>query len=98
MDAISQIVDLELQSVVKRLEAIGYKLLVSDKAKNFVASKGYDMQYGARPLKRSVQTYVEDGIAELLVNGNLSENATIQVDVDEVNEGKLTFSVVENKL
>ena len=56
------------------------------------------MQYGARPLKRSVQTYVEDGIAELLVNGNLSENATIQVDVDEVNEGKLTFSVVENKL
>lgn len=98
MEAISQIVDLELKSVAKRLQAMGNYLVVSDAARSFIASKGYDMQYGARPLKRSVQTYIEDGIAELLVRGNIPENATIMADVDPANEEKLKFIVTENEL
>lgn len=98
MEAISQIVDLELKSVAKRLQTMGNYLVVSDAAKNFIASKGYDMQYGARLLKRSVQTYIEDSIAELLVQGNIPEKATIMADVDPVNEEKLKFIVTENEL
>jgi len=98
MEAISQIVDLELESVAKRLQAMGNYLVVSDAARNFIASKGYDMQYGARPLKRSVQTYIEDGIAELLVQGNIPEKATIMADVDQANEEKLKFIITASEL
>ncbi len=98
MESISQIVDLELKGVAKRLKAIGYNMSISNEAKRFVATKGYDMQYGARPLKRSVQTYVEDAIAELLVNGDdIPENATILVDVNKEDDEKLTFTLSKMK-
>lgn len=98
MESINQIVDLELKGVAKRLKTIGYNMSISNEAKRFVATKGYDMQYGARPLKRSVQTYVEDGIAELLVNGDdIPENATILVDVNKEDDEKLTFTLSKMK-
>ena len=54
-----------------RIEAIGYKLVIDDKAKEFIAGKGYDVQYGARPLKRAIQTYLEDGLSELINRENV---------------------------
>ncbi len=67
LDTIRKIIDIELNELYRRVENIGIKLVVSDEAKDFIAQKGYDVQYGARPLKRAIQTYVEDGLAELLV-------------------------------
>ena len=68
LPAITSIVDLELKSLVKRIENLGYHFQMTDKAKEFVASKGYDVQFGARPLKRAIQNYVEDGLCELLMD------------------------------
>ena len=64
LDAIKKIVELELRGLYKRVEALGYQLQISDKAKEFVATKGYDVQFGARPLKRAIQNYIEDGVCE----------------------------------
>ena len=61
LEAITKIIDIELKGLYDRIEAIGYKLVIDDKAKEFIAGKGYDVQYGARPLKRAIQTYLEDG-------------------------------------
>ena len=69
LDAITRIVDIELKGLYERLEAIGYHLDVDDEAKKFLAKKGYDVQFGARPLKRAIQTYLEDGLSELIVSG-----------------------------
>ena len=79
LPAITSIVDLELKSLVKRIENLGYHFQMTDKAKEFVASKGYDVQFGARPLKRAIQNYVEDGLCELLMEGNLKPGATISI-------------------
>lgn len=79
LPAITSIVDLELKSLVKRVENLGYHFQMTDKAKEFVASKGYDVQFGARPLKRAIQNYVEDGLCELLMEGNLKPGATISI-------------------
>ena len=79
LSAITSIVDLELKSLVKRIENLGYHFQMTDKAKEFVASKGYDVQFGARPLKRAIQNYVEDGLCELLMEGNLKPGATISI-------------------
>ena len=72
------------------MEEMGYKLEISDKAKEFVATKGYDVQFGARPLKRAIQTYIEDGICELLLDENLAPGDIILVDKAE-NSEKLTI-------
>ena len=58
---------------------MGYTIDLSDEAQQFVAEKGYDVQFGARPLKRAIQTYIEDGISELIVNGNIEPGATIHI-------------------
>ena len=79
LSAITSIVDLELKSLIKRVENLGYHFQMTDKAKEFVASKGYDVQFGARPLKRAIQNYVEDGLCELLMEGNLKPGATISI-------------------
>ncbi|MBQ2209715.1 MAG: ATP-dependent Clp protease ATP-binding subunit [Prevotella sp.] len=88
LDAIKQIIDVELKGLYKRINDIGYQIDLSDEAKQFVAEKGYDVQFGARPLKRAIQTYIEDGISELIVNGDLPEGATIHIgkatDKDEL--------------
>ena len=88
--AIKQIIDIELRSLWKRIEQLGYKVELSDAAKDFVATKGYDVQFGARPLKRAIQTYIEDGIAEMIINSELSQGDTILIDKNPEKE-ELTF-------
>ena len=89
LDAIKRIIDVELKGLYKRVEQIGYHIDLSDEAKEFVATKGYDVQFGARPLKRAIQNYLEDGISDLIVNGNLEPGATIHI---ELKENELAFS------
>jgi ATP-dependent Clp protease ATP-binding subunit ClpC len=90
LEAIKRIVDIELSGLFKRIEGMGYKLEISDEAKEFVATKGYDVQFGARPLKRAIQNYIEDGICERILDGNLSEGQTIVVGKHPEKE-ELTF-------
>ena len=91
MEAIKQIIDIELKGLYKRIEQIGYKIELSEEAKEFVASKGYDVQFGARPLKRAIQNYIEDGVSDLIVNGNLLLGSTIHITLHE-NKNELAFS------
>ncbi len=79
LDAIKQIIGIELKGLFKRISDMGYSVELSDEAKEFVASKGYDVQFGARPLKRAIQTYIEDGISERIVNGELEPGAVIHI-------------------
>ena len=81
--ALQKIVDLELASLAKRIADIGYSISISQKAKDFLAEKGYDVQYGARPLKRALQTYIEDGLSELVVNEEIKKGTKIKIDYDK---------------
>ena len=83
LEAITKIVDIELKGLYERVEAIGYKLVVEDDAKTFLASKGYDVQFGARPLKRAIQNHLEDGLSELIVAEELQPGDTVNVSVDK---------------
>ena len=83
LDAITKIVDIELKGLYDRVEALGYKLVVDDDAKKFLAAKGYDVQFGARPLKRAIQNYVEDGLSELIVSSGLQSGDTVNISVDK---------------
>ena len=91
LEAIKQIIDIELKGLYQRIEQIGYQIDLSDEAKEFVANKGYDVQFGARPLKRAIQNHIEDGISDLIVNGNLEPGATIHITLHE-NKNELAFS------
>ncbi len=93
---IYKIIDIELSSVFKRIEDLGYGIKLSKAAKDFVAEKGYDEQFGARPLKRAIQKYLEDSIAEEIIKNKLEEGDTVQVDV---NKGKddVALKVVKKK-
>lgn len=90
LPAITSIVDLELKSLIKRVENLGYHFQMTDKAKEFVASKGYDVQFGARPLKRAIQNYVEDGLCELLMERNLKSGSVISIGKNPKKD-ELTF-------
>ena len=92
LEAIKRIIDVELKGLYKRISDLGYEIDLSDAAKQFVAEKGYDVQFGARPLKRAIQSYIEDGISELIVNGDLPEKATIHIHKEEGKE-ELSFTV-----
>ena len=92
LDSIKQIIDIEMKGLYARVAESGYKLKMSDKAKEFVAEKGYDVQYGARPLKRAVQQYVEDELCNLLLDGTLQQGDVIKVGKPK-NSEKLVFSV-----
>ena len=83
MDSLVKIVDIELEGLYKRVEAIGYKLVMDEEARQFLAKKGYDIQYGARPLKRAIQTYVEDALAEVILGGEIQEGNTIRGAYDK---------------
>ena len=91
INAIKSIVDLELTQIVHRLNEMEYNIELTDAAKEFLANKGYDVQFGARPLKRALQNYVEDGISELLLNEQLNKGDKILVDYD--NNEKLKFTI-----
>lgn len=95
-DALKKIVNLELASLSKRISDMGYSIEVSQKAKDFLAEKGYDVQYGARPLKRALQTYVEDGLSEMVVNEEIEKGTKIKIDFDKKLD-KLKFQVVQPK-
>lgn len=86
LDAITKIVDIELKGLYERVETIGYKLVVDDEAKRFLATKGYDVQFGARPLKRAIQNYLEDGLSELIVSAGLQPGDTVTVSVNKEKE------------
>ena len=89
LDAIKKIIDIELKSLYKRIEQIGYKVSLAEDAKEFVATKGYDVQFGARPLKRAIQNYIEDGISDIIVNGNLPLGSVIHITLKD---NELAFS------
>lgn len=80
-DSIYKIIDLELASFYKRVNELGYTLEITNEAKEFLADKGYDEQYGARPLKRAIQTHIEDALAEILLKGEAKPGVTILVDI-----------------
>ncbi|MGJ8549907.1 ATP-dependent Clp protease ATP-binding subunit [Winogradskyella wichelsiae] len=82
---ISKIIDIELIKLIDRIKDLGYELQLSEKAKDYIAEKGFDKQYGARPLNRAIQKYVEDALAEEIINSKLHEGDTIVMDLDEEN-------------
>ena len=90
MEAIRRIIDVELQGLYQRIGDLGYTILLTDAAKDFVATKGYDVQFGARPLKRAIQNHIEDGISDLIVNGDLPAGSTIRIDKNPEKD-ELTF-------
>lgn len=79
-ESILKIIDIELKQVLKRIEDLGYSLYLTDAAKNHIAEEGYDVQYGARPLKRTIQKFVEDEIAEFIISGENKDNHSIKID------------------
>lgn len=79
LGAIKQIINIELRGLIKRVNDLGYKVQVSEKAKDFVATKGYDIQFGARPLKRAIQTYIEDGLCERILSGDIKPGHAISI-------------------
>lgn len=90
LEAIKKIIDIELRGLTKRIADLGYTISITDKAKEFVATKGYDVQFGARPLKRAIQNYIEDGICEKILSGELHEGDTINIGKNP-NAEALTF-------
>jgi len=96
LDAIKRIIDLELKGLYNRIGELGYTLSITDEAKEFVATKGYDVQYGARPLKRAIQSYIEDGVCERIVNGDLTLGSTILVK-KSADSDELTFDEVKEE-
>lgn len=91
-NAIRQIVEIELKPLVKRVEEMGYLIEITGKAKDLLAKKGYDIQFGARPLKRALQNYVEDCLCEMIISDKLKKGDSITIDKAD-NEDKLTFNV-----
>lgn len=91
---INQIIDIELKGFYQRIEALKYLLAVSPDAKDFIAEKGFDPQFGARPLKRAIQKYLEDEIAEVIIGSDIAEGDTISVDLNEAKD-KIVAKIVK---
>mgnify|MGYP000533670927 FL=1 len=83
---IHQIIDIELKKLYGRINDLGYSMKITDDAKDYIANKGYDEKYGARPLNRAIQKYIEDPLAEEIINANLSEGDTIAISFDKKKE------------
>lgn len=90
LNAIKRIIDLDLEGLVKRIEDLGFHFQITEKAKEMVAKKGYDVQFGARPLRRAIQTYIEDSVCEMLLDGTMKPGDTISVGKNSKKE-ELTF-------
>jgi len=90
---IHKIIDIELNKLFARIKDLGYNLKLSKEAKDYIADKGFDKQYGARPLKRAIQKYIEDALAEEIVKSNLTEGDEIHMDLDsKTNELKIDIT------
>lgn len=87
IEALTKIIEIELKGLYERIESLGYKLVIDDEVKRYVASKGYDVQFGARPLKRSIQNNLEDGLAELILNEDPQPGDTIHVGMNPEGNG-----------
>ena len=94
---IEQIIGIELKGLYERVETLKYKLDITDSAKSFIANKGFDPQFGARPLKRAIQKYLEDEMAEAIIGNVINEGDTITIDLDETNE-KVVVKIVPREL
>lgn len=94
-ESIIQIIDLELDALYKRVDTLGYLMTVSSEAKSFLADKGYDAQFGARPMKRAIQKYLEDNLAELILGGSLKAGDRISVTVND-DKSDVLFNVNDN--
>ena len=94
---IDKIIDIELSKLFGRVDQLGYQLELSDEAKDFIAEKGFDKEFGARPLKRSIQKYVEDALAEEIINSKLQEGDTINLTINEDKTG-LAVNIKKKKL
>ncbi|HIP36742.1 MAG TPA: ATP-dependent Clp protease ATP-binding subunit [Crocinitomix sp.] len=99
---IHKIIDIELAKLYKRIEDLGYKVKMTEKAKDYIAEKGYDEKYGARPLNRAIQKYIEDPLAEEIINANIKEGDTINIDFNEkiiinIEKGKTSDKKKETK-
>ncbi|MFN4813121.1 MAG: ATP-dependent Clp protease ATP-binding subunit, partial [Bacteroidota bacterium] len=93
---IHQIIDIELKNLYKRMEDLGYKIKLTESAKDFISDKGFDPNYGARPLKRAIQKYLEDPLAEEIIKAKLAEGDVIEVDFDTV-KSEITIQVIKAK-
>jgi ATP-dependent Clp protease ATP-binding subunit ClpC len=91
---IHKIIDIELMHLIKRVIDLGYNMELTTSAKDFLVEKGYDQQYGARPLKRAIQKYIEDSLAEEIIKSNISEGDTIAIDYKE---GEESLTIVIKK-
>jgi ATP-dependent Clp protease ATP-binding subunit ClpC len=96
IEDIHLIIDIELSKLSKRIDDLGYKLVLTKKAKDYIAEKGFDKQYGARPLKRAIQKYVEDALAEEIVTSKLKEGDSIFMDLDK-DKNELTIKITKGK-
>ncbi len=95
-DDIHKIIDIELDKLFDRIKDLGYDLTLTEKAKDYIADKGFDKDYGARPLKRAIQKYIEDALAEEIINSNLQEGDGITMDLDE-KTNELTIKIKKQK-
>jgi ATP-dependent Clp protease ATP-binding subunit ClpC len=93
---IHSIIDIELKKLINRIEGLGYKLTLTEEAKDYIADKGFDKQYGARPLKRAIQKYIEDALAEEIVNSQLKEGDSIHMELNE-EKTELTIKISKGK-
>ena len=93
---INKIIDIEMEDILKRIMEIGYSVKISGKAKDFIADKGFDKNFGARPLKRAIQKYFEDPLAEEIIHSNIMEGDNIKVDLNKEGD-KLVMKLVKQR-
>ena len=93
---IDKIIDIELEKLLDRISELGYNSKLQKKRQNFIAEKGFDKQYGARPLKRAIQKYVEDAIAEEIIKSNIQEGDSITMDIGK-NDTELNIKITSPK-
>ncbi|WP_456100279.1 ATP-dependent Clp protease ATP-binding subunit [Prevotella jejuni] len=93
LEAIKKIINIELKGLLKRVHELGYEMEITDEAKEYVATKGYDVQFGARPLKRAIQNHIEDGLSELILSGEIKAGDTIKISKEKDND-KLKFDIL----
>ncbi len=93
LEAIKKIINIELKGLFKRVHELGYEMEITDEAKEYVATKGYDVQFGARPLKRAIQNHIEDGLSKLILSGEIKAGDTIKISKEKDND-KLKFDIL----
>jgi ATP-dependent Clp protease ATP-binding subunit ClpC len=84
---INKIIDIEMDSLLKRIDTLGYTVKISEEAKDFIADKGFDAKFGARPLKRAIQKYFEDPLSEEIISAQIKEGDTIKVSLNKEKSG-----------